>query len=110
MQVTKELAGKAKYGFDEYIEPTFIREMDLEYYLIKSNALSQNDKALNVYGIQVIKTEVDRFSSVVTEIELVPNISSDKEGVKEILDKLIRNKVTPVALHDVLEDFSRMRN
>jgi len=110
MQANKELAGKARYAFEEYVEPIYLREMNLEYYLIESELSNQRNDNLNVYGIQVIKTEVDRSNSVVTEIELVTNISSDREGVKEILDKLVRNKVTPVALHDVLDDFTRIMN
>lgn len=110
MQVNFQLAGKAKYGFEEFIEPTYLREINLEYYLIESGSPSQRNDSSNVYGIQVIKTEVDMLNSVATEIERVPNISSDKEGVIEILDKLVKNKVTPVALHDVLEDFSRIMN
>jgi len=110
MQVHKELAGKARYGIEEYVDPMYLREMNLEYYIIETDTLRQNNNELNLYGIQVVKTEVDKLNSVVTETELVPNISSDKEGVKEILDKLVRNKVTPVALHDVLEDFSRIMN
>jgi len=110
MQVHKELIGKARYEIEEYIEPMYLREMNLEYYIIETDALSRNDSELNLYGIQVVKKEVDKFNSVLTETELVTDISSDKEGVKEILDKLVRNKVTPVALHDVLEDFSRIMN
>ncbi|MGE5328729.1 MAG: DUF6514 family protein [Deltaproteobacteria bacterium] len=110
MQVNKELAGKAKYGVEEYGEPICLKEMSLEYYLIESDSSNQKSDKLNVYGIEIIKTEVDKSNSVKTEFELVPNISSDKEGVKEILDKLVRYKVTPIALHDVLEDFSRIMN
>ncbi|MGE5474220.1 MAG: DUF6514 family protein [Ignavibacteriales bacterium] len=110
MQVKLELAGKAEYKFEEYVEPTYLREMNLEYYLIKSDASNQSNDNSNIYGIEVIKTEVNMSNSVITEVERVPNISSDKEGVIEILDKLVKNKVTPIALHDVLEDFSRIIN
>lgn len=110
MHLRKELAGNMKYEIEEFVEPIYLREMNLEYYLIESEVPIQDNNSLNVYGIQVVKTEMDKSNSVIRECEFVPNISPDKDGVKKILDKLIRNKVTPIALHDVLDDFSRIIN
>lgn len=104
MQVKKELTGTARLDIKESYTPRNYHEVSLEYYLLEVEDSNKCQDRNKVYGIQIIKTEVGKYNTVNTETELIPNISPDKEGVKGILDKLIRNKVTPIALHNVIED------
>ena len=71
--------------------------IDINYYLTKENVYFEELCRFEItYGIQIeIKDK---------EIELVRNITSDREKIYRILEIMKRNKVLPVHLHDVVED------
>jgi len=76
-------------------------KMEIEYYLLESDS-SGSDAAYGqkVYGIEIIKkTEEDEIES-----EFVRNLSTSADRVNSILDKMVKNSVTPVALPFVLDD------
>lgn len=103
MQLTKLLEGTAVIENEELKElPT--QKISLEYFLLEVEGFNYYTDCQRVYGIQVVKTEVDRFNKINTETELIPDLSTDKENVRDILKKLIEHKVTPIALRNVLED------
>ena len=67
----------------------------LEYYLLRSSKKLEG-KNVGIYGIEVRKG---------TEMCAVWDISSDRYCVESLLDRLVRNDVTPMSLKDIVQDF-----
>lgn len=103
MQLTKFLEGTATIKPEDF-EDMYTKEINLEYYMLEVDGYNQEYEKQRVYGIQIVKTEVDESNKIFTETELVPDLCSDKENVRGLIQKLIKNKVTPISLHNVLED------
>ncbi|MDP4182956.1 MAG: DUF6514 family protein [Bacillota bacterium] len=76
-------------------------KIELEYYILESES-SQWDLNLGdkVYGIEIIKKTEEKN----IESEFVRNLSNHMDNVKSILDKMVKNSVTPVGLPFVLDD------
>ncbi len=110
MQLTKLLEGTAVIENNELAGYTDTREINLEYYMLEVDGYNPEIDQQRVYGIQIVKTEVDRTNKINTETQLIPDISTNKESVKSILQKLIVHKVTPIALYNVLEDIIGVYN
>lgn len=104
MQLTKFLEGTAVIEAKEIRKFPTGKEVNLEYYLLEVDGYSFEEERQRVYGVQIVKTELDEASKINTETELIPDLSTNKENVKEILRKLIEHRVTPVGLYNVLED------
>lgn len=103
MKLSKSLTGTASIGTEE-LQGCSAKEISLEYYMIEVNGYSYELEQQRLYGIQVIKTEIDEANKINTETELIPDVSSNKDTVKGIIEKLVENKVTPICLMNVLED------
>lgn len=75
--------------------------MEIEYYLLESECLgSEAVYGQKVYGIEIIKkTEEENIES-----EFVRNLSTSVDSVNIILDKMVKNLVTPVGMPFVLDD------
>ncbi len=77
----------------------------LEYYkIINEDEMVKQEKAK--FGINVIKTEYKEEQTKV-ENKKIQYISNDEKRVEEILNILKENEVTPIAVEDVLSDFSK---
>lgn len=76
--------------------------INLEYYKIHT-CLPKGEK--KPYGIGIIKTHEDTIETCVEKSEF-SHIFSQEQEAEKMLELLIKNKVTPVALRDVLEDFA----
>lgn len=77
----------------------------LEYYeIINEDEITKNKKTK--FGISIEKTEYRR-DNVKIEKEVMKYISNDEQKIKEILSILKDNEVTPVALQDIIYDFSK---
>lgn len=75
--------------------------IELEYYLTESEGDASDEPAgTKHYGIGIIKKAGEECQ----ESMFISDLSSYITRAKEILGKLIRNSVTPVALNYVLED------
>jgi hypothetical protein len=72
--------------------------------MLEVESYNYDTEKQKLYGIEVVKTEVDRSNAVSTECEMITDLSSDKKTVKEILKRLVENKVTPICVVNVLED------
>ncbi len=73
--------------------------IQLQYY--KTYNDSRNQKP---YGIGVIKTYCSEMETDIEKREF-NHIFSKENDANNMLDVLIKNKVTPITLKDVLEDF-----
>ncbi len=76
-------------------------QIQLEYYKIY-NSEKQNDR--KPYGIGVIKRCSNEIEIDVEKREF-NHIFSKENDADNMLELLLKNKVTPIALRDILEDF-----
>lgn len=75
--------------------------IDLQYYLLESElSIEEELKGIKTYGVGIIKKTQEEC----TEAKFVEALSCCLASTKEVLSLLVRNSVTPVSLHDVLED------
>lgn len=75
--------------------------IQVEYYKICNNKKKNTEKP---YGIGVIKTYSDELETEVEKREF-NHIFSKENDANNMLELLIRNKVTPITLKDILKDF-----
>ena len=77
----------------------------LEYYkIINEDEMIKQEKAK--FGIKVVKTEYKK-DDVTIENKKIQYVSNDEKKIEEILNLLKENEVTPVAVEDILSDFSK---
>jgi hypothetical protein len=77
----------------------------LQYYLLEneSDSYGKNCNKVN-YGIEIVK----KCAEDVSENIIIRELTSSYENANTILDVISRNKVTPVTLPYILEDFAGM--
>ncbi len=75
--------------------------INLEYYKIHNNVLKNEEKP---YGIGIVKTHEDNIETKMEKSEFDHIFSQEKEA-DNMLSLLIKNKVTPISLRDILEDY-----
>ncbi|MGN1269447.1 MAG: DUF6514 family protein [Clostridia bacterium] len=76
--------------------------IELEYYKICNNLTSKKNS--KPYGLGVIKKSCNEIELNMEKREF-NNIFTNENDANKMLNLLLKNKVTPVALKDVLEDF-----
>ncbi len=76
--------------------------IQLEYYKICNNLA--NKENVKPYGIGIIKKSCNEIELNIEQREF-NNIFKNENEVNKILNLLLKNKVTPIALKDVLEDY-----
>lgn len=77
----------------------------LEYYkIINEDEMIKQEKAK--FGINVVKTEYKK-DDVTIENKKIQYVSNDEKEIEEILILLKENEVTPIAVEDILSDFSK---
>lgn len=76
-------------------------QIQLEYYKIYNSEKQNNRKP---YGIGVIKRCSNEIEIDVEKREF-NHIFSKENDADNMLELLLKNKVTPIALRDILEDF-----
>ncbi len=97
MNYLKELYGKIVLNNMDSDEITKDNEIELEYYQIKSVT---KDKP---YGIQIVKRNM-KNDILNTEEKIVNNICNKENENIKVLELLMNNKVTPIAVDDIIED------
>ena len=69
-------------------------KFELKYYVLENKK-----KDYTEYGIEIEKT--DNFN---IEVNQVTDITTDQTRIDYIVKSLMQNSVTPIHLHDVIED------
>jgi hypothetical protein len=73
----------------------------IKYFIVESKCKTQGVEGATVYGI-VAEAEID---GKIVDKCAIEDVSSNKDEVLRLIEKLARNTVTPVTLADVVEDF-----
>lgn len=80
----------------------------LEYYGSKKRYIDKI-KLKTYYGITVVKKEYGK-NAIKSETNSVNRISTSQSKIKDIIEILRRNKVTPIGLNDVLAELLPQQN
>lgn len=86
----------------DLVEPNGGNKIMLEYYGIKKHAIEKT-KLKTFYGITVVKKEYGK-DEIKCEKNSINKISTSESKMRKIIETLRINKVTPIALNDVLTD------
>lgn len=79
-------------------------ECFLEYYLVKQSVVNLPSSIhLFTYGVEVIKRSCD--TQEVLETKLISDVCCSVMQMNDMISVLARNTVTPMCLHDVIEEF-----
>ena len=84
-----------------YREVTKEFPINLEYYKIHNNVALNKEKP---YGIGIIKTYEDNNETHMEKSEF-NHIFKKEQEADNMLKILVKNKVTPISLRDILEDY-----
>lgn len=82
-------------------------QMELKYYKTM-NSLVVSDQSKK-FGIEVVKKEMDG-KNVTIESEHMNDLTNLEENVDKILNVLVKNKVTPIGVKDVMVDLMKVNN
>lgn len=75
--------------------------IELEYYKTQSNMkLLENSKP---YGVEIIKRNV-KDEVINIEQKVVNHLFKQENEISQLLETLMNNKVTPIALDDIITD------
>lgn len=77
--------------------------IELEYYKITKKVKENVNKKTNTYGIEIVKREYQEGRKTKEKSNLY-NLTKDEQVINNILNILKLNKVTPIALGDVVEE------
>lgn len=99
----RTLYGKTKIEEADFEGESNNTEIDLKYYKTKI-LLSNSGK--KKYGIEIVKEETNGKNKT-KEKGRAYGISNSEEIIENILKIFIQNKVTPVAINDILNDFRK---
>lgn len=100
MKIEKEFYGEAKLDEEDCLE--LQTPIKLKYYKVKNTKLEEEGCS---YGIEIVKEEGE-LDEKKLEKEEITAIYKSEEKTNEVLEKLKRNKVTPIELKDIIYDLN----
>lgn len=104
MNNIKELYGEAIIDSRDSEELNIGERIELEYYKTISKLFANGNR--ETYGIGIVKKYKDTKNEKIESRE-INNILLEEKQTEKLLKILINNKVTPIALDDVLTDLIR---
>lgn len=104
MNNIKELYGEAIIDSRDSEELNIGERIKLEYYKTISKLFANGNR--ETYGIDIVKKYKDTKKEKIESRE-INNILLEEKQTEKLLKILINNKVTPIALDDVLTDLIR---
>lgn len=87
---------------DELTESNSSR-IELEYYKIAKKSRGRFTRKTNLYGIEIVKKEY-LGGKKLKEKNNIYNITNDENVINKLLNILKNNKVTPIALNDIMHE------
>lgn len=101
MKYLKKLYGTTVIDSSDSAEIKGDHKIELEYYKTKSDIVFLEDS--KPYGVEIIKKEVES-EKIDIEKKVMNNICHQEQDTNKLLEILIHNKVTPIALEDIITD------
>lgn len=87
----------------EELKESSSNRIELEYYKISRKTKEKVSKKTNIYGIEIVKKEY-LGKRKLREKNNIYNLTNDEKVINKLLNVLKINKVTPVALNDIVEE------
>jgi orotate phosphoribosyltransferase-like protein len=81
------------------------RSLKIDYFITSGTCLTDGAEQVPTFGIMA-KLSID---GKYTESSKIDDVSPSEETVKELVDLLAKNGVTPIALSSVVEDYVTMQ-
>ena len=100
---TKKLYGIAKIDSLELEEAKQNLEIDIKYYVTKILIGEVNSRK---YGIEIIKEE-KQGNTTTKERSKINGLSNNERVIKNLLELLMKNRVTPMSTEEVIDDLRR---
>ena len=95
------LKATTEINTEEYYSTERPKSVIIDYYILEEEEKN--------YGLKVIKKEYSGTGKTIHEEAYIANeVSDSEEQANKIIELLARNKVTPVAVENVLEDIAIM--
>ena len=104
LESVKSFYGGTFLSTEELKETNINYKIELQYYKTKLDLLKEDKKS---YGVGIIKKE---YKDVEPNIEKsrIDGITESHENIEELLKKLYENKVTPIALEEIILDMKKV--
>lgn len=90
----------------DLVETKSDNKIILEYYGTKKHSV-EKAKLKTFYGITVVKKEYKK-DKIKCEKNSINKISTDENKIRNIIETLKTNKVTPIGLNDVVTDILKL--
>lgn len=103
MKNIRKLFGETKVKLEEWNYQNYYDEFKVEYYKIEN--LEKDNRR---FGIEVLK-KTKYKNNVIIERRKIENFLNTEEKVDKLLKILKRNRVTPIAVEDVIDDLKFKR-
>lgn len=103
MKSSKFYHGTTFLNEEDLRESKTNNRVELEYYRTNESENNIIKEDTDKYGIEIVKKEYKR-RKINIESNSINNISDNSSKVIEIIETLKRHKVTPIGLHDVVND------
>lgn len=104
MEVFKTFCGEEVVNAKELIEADVKRFIKIEYYETKQ--ILNNE--FTIFGIEVVKKEY-KNKLYIKETANIENVTEHEEEIKNIINMVKRNKVTPISLENIVDDIIKTK-
>lgn len=105
MYCNRSLYGHAELTYEDLLECDRKNRMELEYYKLRNTKDNYRVKEnSDTYGIEIIKKEYNDENEFTIEKGEIHNLTKSEKFADNILNIIKNNKVTPMALDDVICD------
>lgn len=94
--------GATFFDEEDVLESNIKNRIELEYYGSKNENIV-NTNNLKTYCIQIIKKEYEKNSIKIEKEDITCECENIIKFI-ELIEKLKKNKVTPICLQDIVED------
>lgn len=101
MEYLKKLYGTTVIDSSDSEDDGIEGQIELEYYKTKNGLVVLEDK--KPYGIEIIKKKKEN-EQLNIEAKVINNMFDEETKINKLLDLLIKNKVTPISVEDILAD------
>lgn len=102
MNYLKKFYGRTVIDGSDSEELATDHKIELEYYQIK------NETSSKPYGIEIVKKRMENDILNIEE-KTVRHICNEEDNNNKLLEILMLNKVTPVAVDDIIQDLSKIK-